>query len=146
MVNDSIKVVGDLIVLLYDQNGNKKDERKVKNLVVTNGKNHIASRLTSNTAVVMSHMAVGSSNTAPSTSQTALTTELARVALDSTTLTNATSTYTATFGAGVGTGTLAEAAILNASSGGTMLCRTNFNEVNKAAGDTIVITWNVTIS
>jgi hypothetical protein len=27
-----------------------------------------------------------------------------------------------------------------------MLCRTNFNEVNKGAADVIVITWNVTIS
>jgi hypothetical protein len=52
----------------------------------------------------------------------------------------------ATFPAGVGTGLITEAAILNASSTGDMLCRTNFNEVNKGAADVIVITWNVTIS
>ena len=49
-------------------------------------------------------------------------------------------------GAGTGTGALTEAAILNASSTGDMLCRTNFNAVNKGAADVIVITWNVTIS
>lgn len=146
MLNDSIKVKGDLVILLQDDQGNLKDKREIKNLVVTTGKEHIASRLASNTAVVMSHMAVGSSNTAPIIGNTALGSELARVALDSSVVSNATVQYSATFGAGVGTGTLTEAGIFNSGTTGTMLCRTNFNEINKASGDTIVISWNVTIA
>lgn len=146
MFVETISVKGNLNIKLLDNSGDLKDERNVKNLVVTLGKEHIADRMTSNTAVVMSHMAVGSSNTAPSVSNSALGTELARVALDSATRANATVTYSATYGAGVGTGTIAEAGIFNDATTGTMLCRTSFNEVNKAAGDTLVITWNVTVS
>lgn len=146
MLTDSVKVKGNLIILVKDESGELKEKREVDNLVVTLGKNHIANRLTSNANVIMSHMAVGDSNTSVVVTQTGLGSELARVALDSTTLANATVTYTATYGAGVGTGSLTEAGIFNAASSGIMLCRTNFNAVNKAAGDTIVITWNVTIS
>ena len=144
-MQDYISAKGDLKVVLLDSNGKQKDLREINNLVVTVGKNHIASRLAANTAAVMSHMAVGSTNTSPVATQTTLGSELARVALDSTSVTNATATYTATFPAGTGTGTLTEAGIFNASSSGTMLCRTQFNEVNKDAADTIVITWNVTV-
>lgn len=144
-MNDSVFAKGNLKIVVLDENKQQKDVREIPNLVVTVGKNHIASRLAANTAVIMSHMAVGSSNTSASASQTTLGSELARVALDSTSVANATATYTATYPAGTGTGTITEAGIFNASSSGTMLCRTNFNEVNKAAGDTIVITWNVTV-
>ena len=146
MFTDSVKAKGNLRILVKDNAGGLKEDRKVENLVVTIGKNHIANRLTSNANVIMSHMAIGDSNTAAVVSQTTLGSELARVTLDSTTLDNATATYTATFGAGVGTGTLTEAGIFNSGSTGVMLCRTNFNAVNKAYGDTVVITWNVTIS
>lgn len=146
MISDSIKVKGDLTVKLYDQNGVVKDSREIPNVVVTNGKNYIASRMNSNTAVIMSYMAVGSSSTAAAAGQTALGTELGRVALDSASVADSTVTYTATFPPGTGTGTLVEAGIFNASTSGTMLCRTTFSSVSKAAGDTVVITWNVTVS
>lgn len=146
MFVENVSVKGNLNVKLLDEAGSLKDERNIKNLVVSLGKEHIADRMISNTAVVMSHMAVGSSNTAPIVSNTVLGNELARVALDSATRSNATITYAATYSAGVGTGTIAEAGIFNDASAGTMLCRTSFNEVNKAAGDTLVITWNVTVS
>jgi hypothetical protein len=99
-----------------------------------------------NTTAIMSHMAVGTSNTAATTSQTALGTEIGRVALDSTSRSTNTITYVATFPAGTGTGALTEAGILNASSSGDLLCRTVFGVVTKAAGDTVVITWNVTVA
>lgn len=146
MLTDAIKVKGNLSVVLLDADGKLKDRRDVNNLVVTTGKGYIASRMGSNTAVIMSHMAAGDSNTSPVVGDTGLGSELGRVALDSTTVANATITYVATFPAGTATGTLAEAGIFNDGTSGTMLCRTNFNEVNKAAGDTIVITWNVTVS
>lgn len=147
MINDSLKIKGNLEVVLYDENQQVKDQRKINNLVVAVGKTYIASRMESNTAVVMSHMAVGSGNVAPTTSDSLLAGELGRVALDSTTRTNNTIAYVATFPAGTATGTIAEAGIFNdpTANTGTMLCRTNFNEVNKGAGDIIVITWNVVV-
>ena len=146
MFTESVNVKGNLEVILLDENGIQKDYRKVNNLVVAVGKDVIAARLLGNTLAVMSHMAVGSSATAATTSQTALGGELGRVALDSSTRSTNTITYVATFPAGTGTGSLAEAGILNAASTGNMLCRTTFSTVTKAAGDTIVITWNVTVA
>jgi hypothetical protein len=55
-------------------------------------------------------------------------------------------TYVASFGAGTGTGAVTEAGILNASSGGTLLCRTEFSVVNKGADDSMSITWTITVS
>ena len=146
MFTESVNIKGNLEVVLLDENGTQKDYRKVNNLVVAVGKEVIAARLLGNTLAVMSHMAVGSSATAATTSQTALGGELGRVALDSSTRSSNTITYVATFPAGTGTGSLAEAGILNASSTGNMLCRTTFSTVTKAAGDTIVITLNFTVA
>ena len=146
MFTESINVKGNLEVILLDENGNQKDYRKVNNLVVAVGKDTIASRMVGNTTAIMSHMAIGSSNTAATTSQTALGTELGRSALDSTTRSANTITYVATFGAGTGTGSITEAGILNAASSGNLLCRTVFGVVTKSASDTIVITWNVTVA
>ena len=149
MVNDNIKAIGNLEVKLLNSDGQEIDKRVLKNTVVHVGKNYITTRMMSNVQPVMSHMCIGVANIAPTTSQTLLLGENARVTLDSNTITNNTVTYVATFGAGVplGGATVAEAAIFNNNTAntGTMLCRVRFNEVNKGNSDIIVITWNVTI-
>lgn len=147
MITETINLQGNLDVVLFDETGAVKDKRTVKNLVVAVGKAHIASRITSNVSTIMSHMAIGTANVNPATSQTFLLGENARVVLDSTTLVSNIITYTSTFPAGTGTGTIAEAGVFTSPSAnaGTMLCRTRFNEVNKSASDTIVITWNITV-
>ena len=146
MFTESINVQGNLEVLLLDENGLQKDYRKINNLVVAVGKDTIASRMVGNTTAIMSHMAVGSSNTAAATSQTTLGSELGRVVLDSTARAANTVTYVATFPAGTGTGSITEAGILNASSSGNLLCRTVFGIVTKTASDTVIITWNVAVA
>ena len=146
MFTETVNITGRLKISRLNESGDELEVREVKNLIVAVGKNLITSRLVGNTTAIPSHMAVGTSNTAATTAQTALTTEIGRVVLDSSTRSTNTITYVATFPAGTGTGSLTEAAILNASSTGDMLCRTNFNAVNKGAADVIVITWNVTIS
>ena len=146
MFTESINVKGNLEVILLDETGRQKDYRKINNLVVAVGKDTIASRMVGNTTAIMSHMAVGSSNTAAVTSQTALGGELGRVVLDSTVRAANTITYVATFPGGTGTGSLTEAGILNAASSGNMLCRTVFGVVTKTSSDTVIITWNVTVA
>lgn len=146
MFTDSLKVIGNLSVTLFDETGVVKDTRQVNNLVVAVGKDLIASRLVGNSLPIPSHMALGSSSTAASTSQTALGSELGRVSLDSTSRSTNTISYVATFSAGTATGTVQEAGIFNAGASGNMLCRTTFSAVNKAAGDTVVVTWNVTVA
>ena len=146
MFTESVRALGSLEVKLLDKSGTLKDIRNVNNLVVAVGKDVIASRLVGNAIAVPSYMAVGSSATAAAASQTALGGELGRVTLDSTTRSSNTIAYAATFGAGIGTGALTEAGIFNAVSSGNMLCRTTFSTVTKASGDTVVITWNLTIA
>jgi len=148
MIEDKVNATGELQIVLRDAEGNIKDERTVPNLVVTIGKTVIASRLTGVATAVMSHMAIGSNNVAPIAANTTLGVELARVALG--TAGGAASsnqvTFTATFAAGVGTGAITEAGVLNAATVGSMLCRTVFGVVNKDVGDSLSIVWVVTIN
>jgi len=146
MINDSIKVTGELKLTLTRPDGNVKHEVIIPNLVVTTGKNYIASRMKDASATAMTHMAVGTGSTAAAAGNTALGTETGRVALTSTTVSTNNVAYVATFPAGTGTGALTEAGILNASSSGTLLCRTVFSVINKASADTLGITWTVTVN
>ena len=145
MINDLIKVKGELKLTFTNPQGNVTHETIVPNLVVTTGKNFIADRLKNNTTV-MSHMAIGTGSTAAAAGNTALGSEAGRVALTSTTVSTNSVAYVASFGAGTGTGAITEAGLLNASSSGTLLCRTVFSVINKGASDTLGITWTVTIS
>lgn len=146
MIQDSIKLTGELRITVTNPEGNVKHETVIPNLVVTAGKNLIASRLKDTTDGAMSHMAIGTGTTAAAAGDTTLGTEAGRVALTSTTVTNNAVAYVATFGAGTGTGAITEAGLFNASSAGTMLCRTVFSVINKGAADTLGITWTVTVN
>jgi len=147
MIKEALKLRGDLGIVLRDKDGNIKEQRTEKNLVVSAGLNFICDRMEGTSEAVMSHMAVGSGTTAAAAGNTDLQSILgSREALDSTTVTDNTITYIASFEAGDGTGAITEAGIFNASSAGTMLCRTVFSVVNKAADDTLQITWTITLS
>ena len=150
MINENLKLSGQLNIVLKDKAGNIKDERNVKNLVVNKGLEYIASRMKDTTKSVMSHMALGSGTTSAAASQTDLVTLLgSREALDSTTISgtnNEKIVYVAAFEAGDATGAVTEAGIFNAATSGDMLCRTVFSVVNKAADDTMSVTWTITLS
>jgi hypothetical protein len=141
MVNENLKLTGALTIALNDE-----VVHEVDNLVVTAGKNFVASRMKDTTKAAMTHMAVGTGTTAAAASQTALVTENDRNTLTSTTVTANAIAYVCTWAAGDATAALTEAGIFNASSGGDMLCRTVFSVVNKASADSMTITWTVTVS
>ena len=144
--NEILKASGSLLVVVTGKDGQVKEQHEFKNLVVNVGKSFVASRMVGTAANIMSHMAIGESNTAAAAGDTALGSEVGRVALTSGTSASNVVTYTATFPAGTGTGAIVEAGIFNASSAGTMLCRTVFAVVNKGADDAMSVTWTVTIS
>ena len=141
MLKDGLKLTGKLKIAI---NGDTVQE--IPNVVVTDGKEYVAARMKDATATAMSHMAIGTDSTAASASDAALGSEAGRVSLTSTTVTSNEVEYVATFGAGTGTGAITEAGILNASSSGTLLCRTVFSVVNKGSADSMTITWTVTVS
>jgi hypothetical protein len=146
MVEDTIKATGEVQIKLYNPDGSVKSEQTIPNLVVTLGKNFIASRMVGTTPAVMSHMAVGAGTTAANAADTALGSQLGIVTLTSGTATGAVATYVASFPAGTGTGAVTEAGVFNASTSGTLLCRTVFSVVNKGSLDAMTITWAITIS
>lgn len=145
-MQSGVKATGSLKITVTNKEGKVVEEREIENLVVTTGKNYIASRMVGTSSTVMSHMALGTDNTSPAAGDTALGSEAGRVAMSAFTASTNIVTATATFPAGTATGALTEAGILNASSSGDLLCRTTFSVVNKAAGDSVAITWTITVS
>ena len=138
---------GELDIVILDADGKTKEKIHINNLVVQTGRNFIADRIISSSNFdPMTHMAVGEDTNAVDLADTALGNELYRQTFDSATRTNNVVTFVTTYAPGDATGAITEAGIFNAASGGTMLCRTQFNVVNKAAADTMIITWTVTIS
>ena len=141
MITEHLKMTGALTV---EKNG--EVVHRINNLVVTAGKNLVASRLAGAGSSV-THMAVGSGTLAAAASQTALASELQRNALTVSggSVVDNTVEYASTWAAGTGTGALTEAGLFTASSSGTMLARTVFSVVNKGVNDAITITWTITI-
>jgi hypothetical protein len=140
---DSVSLTGKLQISL-----NGTVVKEVNNMVVTAGKGWIASRMQGVVDSVMTHMAVGTGTVAAAAANTTLGTELFRQGLTTSggVVAGAVITFASTFAAGDGTGAITEAAVLNASSAGTMLARTVFGVINKGVLDTMTISWAVTIS
>jgi len=140
--NDTLALTGKLTISL-----NGDVVRETTNLVVTAGKEWVTARM-KNTSTVMTHMAIGTGNTAAAIANTTLGTEVARQVLSTSggTVAGAVITFATSYAAGTGTGAITEAGVLNAASGGTMLARTVFGVVNKGSLDTMTISWAVTIS
>lgn len=146
-MEDQLKLRGDVFITVKDKDGNIKEERHEKNLVVSAGLNFICDRMEGTTEAVMSHMALGSGTTAAAAGDTDLESILgSREALDSTTVSGSTITYVSSFEAGDSTGSVTEAGIFNAATSGTMLCRVVFGTITKAADDTMSVTWTITLS
>lgn len=145
MLNEKLNIKGDVVLVLTDENGNLKQRQEINNLVVTSGLDYISDKIASSVTTV-SNLAVGTGTAAVSAGQTALGNEIERNTFSSSSASNGVCQFNATFAAGEATGAISEAGIFNATSGGVMLCRTRFDAVNKAAGDSLAITWVITIS
>lgn len=145
-MKDSLKLTGAVSLVLRDKDGNVKQTKEAKNLIVDTGLNFICDRMKDD-ETAMTHMALGSGTTAAAAGDTALGSQLgSRVALTSSTVTNNQIVYVCSFPAGSGTGAVTESGIFNAASAGTMLCRVVFSTVNKSADDTLQITWTIQLS
>lgn len=148
MVNDIITVNGLVTATVYGADGNVKHQDTFPNTVVTAGLNLIAARMKDGSGdAQMSHMAIGDSSTAVTLADTTLKgTEVDRNALTTSggVVSGKAITFAATF-TGVTSGGIAEAGVFNASSAGTMLCRTVFTAIPLQSSDTLSISWTVTI-
>ena len=122
----------------------------VKNTVMTVGKTHVAQLMAATAATEMGYMDLGESNTDPNNAaRTTLVSPLTGERKAFTAIKSVSGTacvYVCSWADGEGEGSLQEAGIFDQSgTGGTMLCRTTFDTKTKQAGDTLQITWTITV-
>ena len=107
-----LKLSGYWTAILRGPNGEIKDEKKGHNVICTNGKEYLASFLSSAAAgaatFTMRYIGIGTDATAEANSNTALGTELARHTGIVSYISGAIYQVKATFAAGLGTGAIVE--------------------------------------
>jgi hypothetical protein len=158
--SEGLHFKGNVDMVLYDSSGQIKDERHIDNLIVDAGIEGIASRIaphdgTINSSAPYNYIALGTGNVAPNPAHTALEAELpgggsyGRIQDSSAQYTTSGGnkiTLSVTFAPGQATGTLRESGVFNAASGGNMFARQTFADIQKAAGDTLTVTWTITLT
>jgi hypothetical protein len=135
----------NVTIVLRGPDGEIKHEQTLHNLITTAGRNELVNRWDDGTAQP-THMAIGTGTNAAAAGDTTLQTELDRNALTSRVAATNVLTMVGDWAAGDGTGAITEAGVLSASSSGTLFSRAVFSVVNKAAGDTLSITWTYTLT
>jgi hypothetical protein len=146
MPTDQTEPQDNVEITLRGADGKIKERFTVHNLIVTTGKNAITEQLVAAPGKASpSHMAIGTGATAAAAGDTTLQTELDRNALTSKTRSTNVLTMVGDWAAGDGTGAITEAGVLNAASAGDLYARATFSAINKAAGDTLSISWTFTI-
>ena len=132
--SEGAQLQGFIKIEHFDNVGNLMETVNTPNALMNLGFKEVAGLFNTDQAgsyTAFDYIAVGTGTTTATATDTTLETEetengLARAA---------------------GTGTsVTESAVLNASSEGTMLCRQTFSAINVADGDTLQITWKVTVA
>lgn len=144
-----VKPKGSVLFVLKNEQGKIIQSFSKDNLIVDLGKNFIASRIIGSSQNVMTHIAIGSVSSVPSSSDTTLESEIARAVLDTATVNENVISLSVAFAAGVGTGTIREAGIFNDANplNSIMLSKiSQFAPVNKTEFDTLSIYWNIEIN
>ena len=137
---------GEFEVFLYDKDWKLKAYRHVKNLTVNEGFKAVCDMMGKGNIEPFKYCAVGNGTITPTSSDTALASELARTLGSYSRTADTIWKNDATFNPGVGTGTITESGLYNAVSGGTLLCRQTFGAITKGSSDTLVVTWQYTLS
>lgn len=141
-----VRLRGEVEAVLTDmRTGRIKKSIKGHNLIVTVGAQEIAKIVASSTSGTRpTHMAIGTSTSAPVAAQTDLVGTATRRPLGSTSRSSNQITYSCTFGTGVGTFTVQEAGLFNAAAAGQMFARWLTGAFVKGSTDALTITWRMT--
>jgi len=142
----NVSVRGWVRAKKFDKKGKLVQIFDGSNLITSAGLALIAGRMVDDTDAEPSHMAIGSSAAVSTVAMTALQgTEHERVAFTTASHAAAATTYTASFGTGLGsTVTVNEVGIFNAASTGTMLARFLTNQFELSVGETFEVSWTLT--
>ncbi len=148
MFSQKLKLVGRLSAVLKKEDGSI-EKYEQDNLIVAVGVDFVCDCLakTSSRPAILGYIAVGTGITAVSGTDTTLTTELSRKAA---TYNHSSSTdiftMASTFNPGEATGTITEAGVFNAVSSGIMFNHVVFTAIPKGAGDTLDVTFTITLT
>ena len=141
---DGVSIKDNVKIVLKGPDGNVKHS-SVHNTVTTAGKEGAADQILAAPSLSKpTHMAIGTGTPAA----TLLGTELDRNALTSKLRSGAVVTMVADWAAGDGTGAITEAGLFDIATVNTvnMWASASFSVVNKAAADTLQITWTLTFA
>ena len=143
MIHDIFRLDVNCFLELRGPDGSLKEYREVHNTVTTAGKAGVADQVLASPSLgKITHMAIGTGSPASN----ALGSELDRNAFTSKTRLSNVITVVGDWAAGDGTGAITEAGTFDASSSGNMWMSSSFSVVNKAAADTLTITWTLTFN
>ena len=142
---------------LIGPDGEVKDNRLIKNLVVDGGLSTAIKQVVGDAGggaqpAKFNYVALGEGTTAPVAGNTALETEESgggyarQVDTDPSFPVTGQGEIQVTFGAGNGEGAITESGLFNAVTTGVMLARVVFSAINKGALDSLQITWRITLS
>ena len=149
-VYKGIELKGRWKATLTGPDGATKQTVYGHNVVCTNGKEFLASFLSSAAAAAatftMKYVGIGTDATGEAAANTILGTELARHTGTVSYVSGRIYRVTATFAAGTGTGAIVEYGLFSANSGGTMLNRDTESVVNKGASDTLTAQLDLELS
>lgn len=147
MIQQKTGLKGKIRLEHYNAQGELLQVREQDNLVVNGGKTLAVQRLAGITATAVSHIAVGTDNTAAAAAQTALIAETHRescsAALATVTTANDSVILESTFNF-AGSFAIVESGLFNDATTGTMFNRAVFSVVNVNNGDSIVFKWTIT--
>ncbi len=161
-INDDIniqktenKVIGNVQLALYDSQGKLKDYREYHNLVVSAGKAGVASRINGADAeAAFTYIAIGIGTTSPAAGNTTLESEITTLGGErgaatctrvTVTVTNDTAQLVLTYNF-TGSFAVTESGVLNAASAGTLLARRVFAAINVVSGDSLQVSWRLSVS
>jgi len=154
-----LRMSGKVDMVLLHPDGTT-EQRHLDNLIVDSGLQGVASRIAPhdgsiNPSSAYNFIALGTSSNPVSADQTSLVSELpfsATYSRHQDTVATFVSTgpkqlvLSVTFSPGEATGAISESGIFDSSTGGDMLARQAFSTINKGEGDTLTITWTITLS
>ena len=148
-VTNDAEIHGYWNAVLRGPNGEVKKEISGKNVICTNGKEFLASFLSSAAAgpatFTMNYIAIGTDATGEDASDTGLGIEVSRHTGTVSYLSNQIYQVVATFATGSGTGAIVEYGLFSSNTGGTMFSRDTESVINKGANDTLTVTAQITI-
>ena len=153
MAREATGLSGHMVAVLRDNYGYLKEERDGPNTVTNLGIAEIVKLACSESADCWTHIAIGSSATAPQEDQTTLLAEITSAGGErdaSTVSSEQVNTADDTIQLQSGWNftadmTVQESGVFNAGSGGVMLCRQTFAALPVDSGDSLTVTWKVTL-